>query len=98
MIARAVTEQLQEERKDELAAIRAEICSDAKVLTSGITHIRCLRLVPRIWLLGKVPNRLKYDSIIALCGRVCLSCANMFRTGHYQGRRVCISSLGTAIS
>lgn len=36
VIARAVTEQLQEERKDEMAAIRAEICSEVKVLRTGI--------------------------------------------------------------
>lgn len=31
MIARAVMEQLQEERKDEIAALRADIYSDVKV-------------------------------------------------------------------
>lgn len=36
VIARAVMEQLQEERKDEMAAIRAEICSEVKVLRTGI--------------------------------------------------------------
>ena len=36
VIARAVTQHLQEERKEEMAAIRAEIYSDVKVLGTGV--------------------------------------------------------------
>lgn len=50
VIARAMTEQLQEERKDELAAIRAEICSDVKVLHVGIhCYFRYYMFITGTW-------------------------------------------------
>lgn len=36
----------------------------------GITHIRSLPLVPRIWVLGKVLKRLNHGLILALCGKI----------------------------